>query len=117
MRKWPLGGSGSEWSGVPSAMASRRCSPAGRSGRDERDGKADYRPPELEQAAQAAIDAAVGDAGEQTRWCYRRIVDWLAPDRSRGRKLAQERHQVREEHVVGERARRVVVSIGAVAVD
>jgi predicted dehydrogenase len=40
----------------------------------ERDGKAEYLPPELEQAEQAAIDAAVGDAGERTRWCYRRIV-------------------------------------------
>jgi predicted dehydrogenase len=40
----------------------------------DRDGKAEYLPPELEQAEQAAIDAAVGDAGERTRWCYRRIV-------------------------------------------
>ena len=40
----------------------------------ERDGKAEYLPPELEQAEQSAIDAAVGDAGERTRWCYRRIV-------------------------------------------
>jgi predicted dehydrogenase len=40
----------------------------------ERTGKAEHLPPELEQAEQAAIDKAVGAAGEQTRWCYRRIV-------------------------------------------
>ena len=40
----------------------------------ERDGKSERLPPELERAEQAAIDVALGDAGEQTRWCYRRIV-------------------------------------------
>jgi predicted dehydrogenase len=40
----------------------------------ERTGKAEHLPPELERAEQAAIDQAVGAAGEQTRWCYRRIV-------------------------------------------
>jgi predicted dehydrogenase len=40
----------------------------------ERDGRSEYLPEELERAERAAIDAAVGDAGEQTRWCYRRIV-------------------------------------------
>jgi hypothetical protein len=40
----------------------------------ERNGKSEHLPPELERAEQAAIDAALGDAGEQTRWCYRRIV-------------------------------------------
>lgn len=39
-----------------------------------RDGNAESLPAELEAAEQAAIDAAVGGAGEQTRWCYRRIV-------------------------------------------
>jgi predicted dehydrogenase len=40
----------------------------------ERDGRAEYMTPDIEQAEQAALDAALGDAGEQTRWCYRRIV-------------------------------------------
>ena len=40
----------------------------------KRTGTAEHLPPELELAEQAAIDKAVGAAGEQTRWCYRRIV-------------------------------------------
>src|SRR5689334_12314189 len=40
----------------------------------ERDGRAEYMTPEIEQAEQSALDAALGAAGDQTRWCYRRIV-------------------------------------------
>ncbi|MGZ4230598.1 MAG: Gfo/Idh/MocA family protein [Solirubrobacteraceae bacterium] len=40
----------------------------------ERDGRAEYLTPEIEQAEQAALEAALGDAVERTRWCYRRIV-------------------------------------------